>query len=329
VKKVLLLVPMLILGATIVARAVDATLVYEVTSAYHHIRVVDEGRVRILNFNSAPQSRMSLDDPLKGQFEYIEYLHLPWLWNPRIRTVLLIGLGGGSFTRTAQARHPGVTIETVELDPAVIETAKTYFGLQESDTMRVVAADGRQFLRRSTKKYDLIVLDAYTTNRYGSGIPYSLVTREFFRLVREHLSPEGLFACNVIGSLETNRNRILATVYKTLQTSFPGISLFPARGSGNVVMVASLTGEIMSVAELERRADRQQEHGPAADPMLHDRIGKLLTAPPDGTAEALVLTDDFAPVDGLLKTQPGGATLDKEQVEALRRDLTKPSGSKP
>lgn len=328
-KRVFLPVALLVLGISFAAHAADGSLVYETTSAYHHIRVIDEGRVRILNFNSAPQSRMSLDDPLQGHFEYIEYLHLPWLWNDRIRTVLVIGLGGGSLPRTILARHPGVEVEVVELDPAVVETARRFFDLPESDRLRVVTSDGRQYLRRSTKKYDLVVLDAYTANRYGSGIPYSLVTREFFQLVREHLADDGIFACNVIGSLEPGRSRVIAAVYKTIRTAFPHIFLFPVEDSGTVVMIAPLSPVEVTSAELLRRAERLKGPGSVPDPAYRERIGVFTTAPPDGTSDALVLTDDFAPVDGLLKTQPAGATLNRQEVDTLRKTLNQPTGAAP
>ncbi len=323
------LVPLLALGAAVASRAAAGTLVYETTSPYHHIRVVDEDGARTLYFDSSPQSRMSLEDPLRGHFEYVDYLHLPWLWKDDIRSVLVIGLGGGSLQRTYQAQHPGVEVETVEIDPAVVESARRFFALRESDRMKVVAADGRLFLRRSTRAYDLIVLDAYTTNRYGSGIPYSLVTREFFQMVREHLADGGILACNVIATVEAGRNRILAAVYRTVKTSFPSVSLFSAEGSGNVVLIASTAAEEVTSAELARRADRLAGSKAATAPRYRDLIARRLAVPPEGGAEALVLTDDFAPVDGLLKTQPGGATLNRQEVEDLRKTLTQPAQPKP
>ena len=204
-----------------------------------------------------------------------------------------------------------------------------FFGLPGASGQQLVASDGRQYLRRSTRKYDLIVLDAYTANRYGSGIPYSLVTREFFQLVREHLADHGVFACNVIGSLEPGRSGVIAAVYKTIRTAFPRICLFPVVDSGTVVMIAPVSTEEVTSNELLRRADRLKGPGSAPDSAYRERITRLLTTPPDGTSDALVLTDDFAPVDGLLKTQPSGATLNRQEGETLRKTLTQPTEPKP
>ena len=51
---------------------------YELTSAYHHIRVVDVSGLRTLCFDDAEETRMTLREPLKGHFEYTEYFHMPW-----------------------------------------------------------------------------------------------------------------------------------------------------------------------------------------------------------------------------------------------------------
>ena len=82
--------------------ATRAEVIYETTSPYHHIRVMDEYGMRTLCFDASWESRMSLQDPLKGHFEYTEYFHMPWLWNPAITNVLMIGLGGGTTQRAYQ-----------------------------------------------------------------------------------------------------------------------------------------------------------------------------------------------------------------------------------
>ena len=225
------------LGLACPGWAVEEKVVFEVTSPYHHIQVVDTDRMRILYFDNATESRMSLDDPLQGHFEYTEYFHMPWLWNDRIKTVLMIGLGGGSIQRAFQHYYPQVQCQTVELDPKVLEVARDYFQFKESETMKVIVEDGRVHLRRTKAKYDLILLDAYTANRYGSYIPYALATQEFFALASEHLTDNGVLAYNVIGKAAAGREDLVGAMYQTLRTSFPQVYLFPAphlveRGAG-------------------------------------------------------------------------------------------------
>src|SRR5512140_3022859 len=74
-------------------------LMYETTSPYHHIRVLDDGNFRTLCFDDALETSMSVQHPLKVHFEYTEYFHLAWLWNTQLNHVLIVGLGGGSAQR--------------------------------------------------------------------------------------------------------------------------------------------------------------------------------------------------------------------------------------
>ena len=283
--------------------AAEDKVVFEVTSPYHHIRVVDRDRMRILCFDNGTESRMSLDDPLQGHFEYTEYFHMPWLWNDRIKTVLVVGLGGGSIQRAFQHYYPQVQCQTVELDPKVVEVARDYFQLKESETMQVTVEDGRVHLRRTKAKYDVILLDAYTANRYGSFIPYALATREFFALASDHLTDDGVLAYNVIGRATADREDLVGAIYQTLRTSFPQVYVFPALSSWNVVLVATQSHQPATLAQLTRRADDLIESGRVTFPNLKTRLARLRASPPQSAASSRVMTDDFAPVDGLLKAE--------------------------
>lgn len=279
------------------------TVVFQTTSPYHHIKVVDRGRLRTLHFDNTNQSQISLDDPLQGHFEYTEYFHMPWLWNKEIKTVLMIGLGGGSIQRAYQAYWPQATTETIELDPKVVETAKTYFHFKETERMKVIRGDGRLYLRRTKKKFDLIILDAYTANRYSSFIPHALVTKEFLSLVHSHLTDQGILAYNVIGSVMDRRKGIVGSIYNTLKTSFPQVYLFPAEGSFNVVMVATKSNAPVTKPQLKRTLDQWTATSEVTFPNFQKRLRQFRATPPASAEKSMVLTDDFAPVDGLLKTR--------------------------
>jgi spermidine synthase len=279
------------------------TVVFETTSPYHHIKVVDRGELRTLHFDNSHQSQMSLSDPLQGHFEYTEYFHMPWLWNDQIETVLMIGLGGGSIQRAYQTYWPQARTETIELDPKVVETAKKYFQFKETDRMKVFLGDGRLHVRRSQKKYDLIILDAYTANRYSSFIPYALVTKEFFKLIHTHLSDRGVLAYNVIGSVTDTRKGLVGSIYKTLKTSFPQVYMFPAEGSFNVVMVATKSPVRVTKPQLKQKLDALTAASEKTVPNLTKRLRQFRATPPSSVKRSEVLTDDFAPVDGLMRTR--------------------------
>lgn len=283
------------------AGCLGAQVVFEGTSPYHHIRVVDDRGLRVLSFDGTMETRMALSDPLKGHFEYTEYFHMPWLWNSNVSNVLMVGLGGASTQRAYQAYWPRVSVETAEIDPMVVKVARQFFGFNETPTQKVVVSDGRVYLRQARKKYDVIIMDAYTKNRYGSSIPYHLATREFFALANERLNDNGVLAYNVIGTLHGWQADILGAVYRTLREVFPQVYLFPSTDSLNVVLVATKAKERVSPLRSIQIGRELARRGTVTMPTFQGRARALRAEPPASFGRSPILTDDFAPVDGLLR----------------------------
>jgi spermidine synthase len=278
-----------------------SVVVFDGTSPYHHIRVIDDSGLRILSFDGTLETRMSLFDPSEGHFEYTEYFQMPLLWNPHLTNVLMIGLGGASTQRAYQRYLAGVNVETAEIDPLVAKLARQFFYFQDSPSNSVTISDGRLFLRRTKKVYDAIVLDAYVKSLYGSFIPYHLTTKEFFQLANEHLSTNGVLAYNVIGTFQGWRADILGSMYHTLKSVFPQVYLFPATDSMNVVLVATKSKEAMTVAVAQQRASELVQRALARMPSFAQRVRAFRSEPPSSFLRSPILTDDYAPVDGLLR----------------------------
>jgi spermidine synthase len=277
-----------------------AQLVFERTSAYHHIRVVDEQDVRTLSFDGTFETRMSLQNPLQGHFEYTEYFHMPWIWL-NLSNVLMIGLGGGSTQRSYQHYYPAVTIDTVEIDPVVVRVARDYFSVNESPTHKIHVEDGRVFLRRATNRYDAILVDAYTESRYGSFLPRHLVTKEFFQIANDRLSTNGVLAYNVIGQIYGLRADLLGAMHHTLKSVFPEVYLFPAGDSQNVVFVAAKSRLKYSASLAQQRAIWLVQQKQFTLPTFTRRAGAFRAEVPAPWSSSPILTDDYAPIEGLLK----------------------------
>lgn len=62
--------------------------------------------------------------------------------------MLVVGLGGGGLPQFIRDFVPGVRVEVVELDPAVLEVAKTWFGFQTDDRLNVVLGDGLEHISK-------------------------------------------------------------------------------------------------------------------------------------------------------------------------------------
>ena len=277
-----------------------AELLFERTSAYHNIRVVDDQGIRTLSFDGSWETRMTLQNPLQGHFEYTEYFHMPWIWL-NLSNVLMIGLGGGSTQRSYQHYYPDVMIDTVEIDPTVVRVARDFFAVSNSATHRIHTADGRVFLRRSTNRYDAILVDAYTENRYGSFLPRHLVTKEFFQIANDHLSTNGVLAYNVIGQIYGERANLLGAMFRTLKTVFPEVYLFPAGDSQNIVFVAAKSKLKYSANLVQQRAVWLVQQKRFSLPTFTRRAGAFRADVPAPWSGSPILTDDYAPIEGLLK----------------------------
>jgi spermidine synthase len=155
------------------------------------------------------------------------------------------------------------------------------------------------FLRRSPERYDLIILDAYVQGRYGSAIPQHLATKEFYELARDHLTTNGVVAYNVIGTLNGWRADIVGAIYHTLNTVFPQVYVFPASSSQNLVLLATRSSVKADLNALRQRAAYLVKNGLVTLPGFTSRVERFQTLPPANAARSPVLTDDYAPVEGL------------------------------
>ena len=231
------------------------------------------------------ESVSNLLDPDDLPLRYAQVMTVATLYPEAPKKVLMLGLGGGSISTYLGRFMPETAITTVEIDPGVIKAAKSYFGLLVSERMRYLAGDGRVFLSRGGERYDLILLDAYR----GGYVPVHLLTREFYALVKERLTPGGAAAFNV-----HDGTKLYASTVKTLSEVFPGLDLYPT-GMGEVIAVATAT-PAPGKESLERKGAALQERHDFRFPLpqiLQRRMDKPLSQAASGD----VITDDFAPAD--------------------------------
>jgi spermidine synthase len=278
-----------------------AAVVFDVYSAYHYIEVTDNNGVRMLSFNGSMETRMSTAQPLQGHFEYTEFFHMPWLWNTNVKRVLMIGLGGGSTQRSYQHYYTNVHVDTVELDPVVVRVAKDFFHVTESPTHKIHLQDGRVFLRRTTNLWDVILMDAYATTRYGSSVPPHLTTKEFFTQVRNHLPTNGVLAYNLIGEIEGWNQDFVGGLYRTIKEVFPQVYLFKATETRNVVLIATRSNERFDITRVQKDGAALIRNGKILVPTFTARLQSFVNFPPSSAARVPVFTDDRAGVEGLLR----------------------------
>jgi spermidine synthase len=279
-----------------------AKTLYEKDTGYHRIRVEETRERRYLYFDGTLQSSMDRRDPASLELLYSRFTSLGLVLRPDAAKALIIGLGGGSMAKKYHKEFPEIEIDSIEIDPDVVEVARKFFHFQEDSCQRVHGGDGREFLTRADDRFDLILLDAY----YADNMPFHLVTREFFGTARRKMTPEGVLVINLIGSLRGPDSAMIRAAIKTLSSVFPQVYIFPTFGNRghvlteiqNVVVLASNALERMSMKEMERRAI-----GLGRD-LFPDPVSKIRSSYYSGPLEqddVELLTDDAAPLDNLVR----------------------------
>jgi len=263
-------------------------------SLYNNIYVYEQPPYRSMTFGhnrriyteSVYNTRDERDLPV----DYTRFMTATLMYAKDVHSILEIGFGGG---RTAWYLHkflPDTQVTSVELDPTVLEFAKKYFGIKEEPKFHVANRDGRLFLQESKEKYDIILIDAYR----GPFVPFHLLTKEFYTIVKDHLAEGGVVAQNVEPS-----TMLFDSAVKTINSVFPQLDFY--RADGNIVTVA-YGGDERKAEDLAGVAEaRDKAYGLrySLKDMLAERRRIDINGGQVIAADAKVLTDDFAPVETL------------------------------
>ena len=128
-----------------------------------------------------------------------DYVHAIYgfLRQAKSRNVLMIGGGGG--TLATMLCRAGARVTIVDIDPLCFEIARRYFKMP--GTVECHVGDGAVFLRRSTHRFDAIVLDAFS----DEVIPKHFLKSTFFNLVKSHLRARGIFLINIVVAGDSDR----------------------------------------------------------------------------------------------------------------------------
>ncbi len=204
----------------------------------------EEAGVRTLHFGSEwIQGAMRIARPWNLELDYTREMMVSLLFREESRfprKVLLIGLGAASLTKFLYRHYPLAQLTVVEIEPSVVAAARQFFKLPH-DPMRlkIVIADGVEFVANSDQTYDLILVDGYNENaRTGA-----LDTATFYQAVRAQLSDDGIMAVNLLG-----RSRGFKGSVERIRSSFDGRALaFPSCASGNAIAFAA-TGVPIRIA---------------------------------------------------------------------------------
>jgi len=270
-----------------------AGLVYETESSYNYIQVIEQDGYYMLRLNEG-QGVHSVykEDQLNFNGPWEQVIAAPF-FNPspvqpdEITDIAIIGLAAGTTAREAAAVFPNAIIDGIEIDPKIVEVGRVYFDMNEPN-LNVIIQDGRWAIKNSTKKYDIISVDAYRPPY----IPWHMTTQEFFQVLKDHLKEDGVMVIN-IGRSPGDR-RLIDSLYSTIHTVFPSLYVTDLSDSFNSILFAT-----NSTTSLDNFLNNYlQLYGNPDTPVL---LLQVMAATYDGlnenTQPATIFTDDLAPVE--------------------------------
>lgn len=256
-------------------------------SPYAELRVLDTEDGRHLLIDGGIHSIVD-ETSKESMAHYAAVMEIPKYFFEKSGNILLIGLGGGSLMK--QYARDGWLVDAVEIDPKVIKLAKEFFNLHSSEG-KIIEMDGRQFLMTVEGTYNVILLDAFGS----SSIPFHLVTKEAFGLMKSRLGENGILAVNIetIGWDDP----IVSTIGITLKQIFVNVLALPMEEPpdkfGNVVLLAS-NRSLIPAREPEPNItyDPEWRYGPG-----YQKYHAWENRFEPETSKAQILTDDLNPID--------------------------------
>jgi predicted membrane-bound spermidine synthase len=277
--------------------------VFEKESAYNYIQVRESegrslpclgatvpGKSWILRLNEG-EGEHSIYSPGQlltcGTWDY--FLAAPFFnADPaEVQSLAIVGLAAGTSARQFTEVYGPIPIEGYEIDPTIIDIGRTYFDMNEPN-LKALAVDGRWGLAHSNRQFSVIAVDAYRPPY----IPPHLTTQEFFTLVRDHLTADGVLTINV-ARLPDDR-RLIESLAATLETVFPSVFVADVPNSMNSILFATMRPATFD--NLAANRERLAAAGNANPALLTVLDWVLANAQPTPTG-GMVFTDDQAPIE--------------------------------
>lgn len=179
-----------------------------------------------LNSKNANYSYGSLQRILKFGLEKVNLT--------KVNSVLVLGMGGGSVIETLRkdfnySKH----IEAVEIDPVIIEIAKTEFGIFENETLKIHCTDAFEFIKSESRKFDIIIVDLYI----DLNVPDKFLNLEFWDHVLASRSKKGAIIFNA--SVKDSKSGSINALTEYFKTKIFKVDLYENVNNTNTLIIAS------------------------------------------------------------------------------------------
>lgn len=198
-------------------------------NAYANYHLIDpaqyyEKQGKILSINHSAST--FLENYTNKGFWYIEVMKHVLFKDLKLHDKEILVLGAGGFSLSAEKTNNNKFIY-VDIDPQLERLVSNNF--LDNINGSYIAQDARSYLIDNSDKYSAIIVDTYGQ---GISMPAHLLTREYFDLIADHLTDDGLVLLNIIANPSFNDD-YSAAINNTILSSFSGCNIFPSSFRGD------------------------------------------------------------------------------------------------
>lgn len=187
----------------------------------------EHGRVTIAT-NGKPDAgiQMGSGEATVDETTVVLAAAIPLSLQPNAKRVANIGFGSGVTSHVLLASPQLRELDTVEIEPAMVEAARRGFGARirnvfEDSRSHIVFEDAKTFFAATREPYDVIVSEP--SNPWVSGVA-SLFSDEFYGRVAQYLRPDGSFV-QWVQIYETDIG-IVSSIVKALSRHFGAYEIY-------------------------------------------------------------------------------------------------------
>ncbi|WP_028870717.1 fused MFS/spermidine synthase [Psychroserpens burtonensis] len=150
----------------------------------------------------------------------------------KVNSILLLGLGGGSVIHTLRddfnfQKH----VTAVDIDPVIIDIAKTEFGLENNSKLKIICQDALQYINQNTQQFDLIIIDLFI----DIDVPKQFLELSFWEAIIKSKSSNGVILFN--GSLEKEKSQNLKKVIAFLKSKVYKVEVYDKINRVNTLVI--------------------------------------------------------------------------------------------
>jgi len=177
-----------------------------------------------------------------------DVVHIPMLEHSSPEYVLIVG--GGIESGIREALKYGSYVDYVTLDPKLIEISEKYLGKIKSEKVRIIAMDGRAWIKNADRRYDVVIINMPDPSNAQINRYYTV---EFYREVKAIMREKGVILTKLSSStvyMSEEMKERNSLIYSTLKRVFRNVLVVPG---DTMYMVASDRELVGSPEELYRR----------------------------------------------------------------------------